>query len=210
MPLGGGVGAAVCAGTTALVTATIDGVLGTLVDATNFAGVVDADRSSEGNLVFTVATTNKVVTCVEVSDRYNPVVVDTLVNSTAFTSATAIEVEGNFAYVTCSTGRVSIVDISDPSDLTLAATYLNASAIGTAVGLVVVDGVTYIIDSSGRLVSFNFVSAEHVTWDETKFEFNGTFDTDSRVYLQITGPATVLAMTYDVEDSDNQPDDTSK
>jgi hypothetical protein len=209
VPLGDGYGAVICPGTTCVVIGTIDGVTATLTDATQFAGAIAADRASAGGVFFVVATTNKTVTAVDASDPYNPVIVDTLTNATAFTSATDLYVEGNFAYITCSTGRVSIVDISDPSNLTLSATYLSAGTIGTAVGIVVIDGVTYIIDSTGRLVSLDFSSAEHVTWDETKFEFDGTFDTDSRVYLQVTGPATVLAMTYDVEDSDNQPDDTA-
>ena len=47
-------------------------------------------------------------------------------------------------------------------------------------------------------------SWQYVDYDEMSFEFNGTYDTDSRITLQATGPATVLALTYEVEDIDDK------
>jgi len=50
----------------------------------------------------------------------------------------------------------------------------------------------------------------YVDYDEMSFEFNGTYDTDSRVTLRATGPATVLAITYEVEDIDNPTDGSGR
>lgn len=37
-------------------------------------------------------------------------------------------------------------------------------------------------------------------YDELPAEFNGTYDSDSRVYLRATGPATVLALSFNIDD----------
>lgn len=41
-------------------------------------------------------------------------------------------------------------------------------------------------------------------YDEQPFEFDGSYDPDSRVYLQAQGPATLLALVYDIDDPDYQ------
>lgn len=61
--------------------------------------------------------------------------------------------------------------------------------------------------SSGIFYAADQRSNRYVDYDERPFEFDGTYDTDSRVFLQAQGPATVLAITYDIEDSDNEADD---
>ena len=49
-----------------------------------------------------------------------------------------------------------------------------------------------------------------VDYDEMSFEFNGTYDTDSRITIQATGPAQVLAVTYEAEDIDNPTDGSDR
>lgn len=48
-------------------------------------------------------------------------------------------------------------------------------------------------------------NATQSTYDELPFEFNGTYDSDSRYYLQATGPCTVLAVTIEVDDPNYTP-----
>ena len=36
-------------------------------------------------------------------------------------------------------------------------------------------------------------------YDNTPFSFNGSFDTDSRVCLKATGPCSIMALVYDVQ-----------
>lgn len=63
------------------------------------------------------------------------------------------------------------------------------------------EGVIYAADQRSWL---------YVDYDEMSFEFNGTYETDSRVTLRATGPATVLAITYEVEDIDNPTDGSDR
>lgn len=66
------------------------------------------------------------------------------------------------------------------------------------------------ITDEGTFYSADQRANRYVDYDERPFEFDGEYDTDSRLYLQAQGPATILAITYDVEDSDNQADDSTE
>jgi hypothetical protein len=100
----------------------------------------------------------------------------------------------------------SVIDLTDPSAPVLFATYSGftglksfASSGGHVlfVGMITDGGIFYAGDQRAN---------RYVDYDERPFEFDGEFDTDSRIYLQAQGPATILAITYDVEDSDNETD----
>lgn len=203
-PLGGGFGAAACESTDSIVVATIDAVYDELIDATYFNGLVAMDRDVAGVTVYAVATTSQRLTSVDVSDRADISVIGSLSNA-AFANATDVAVAGDYAYVSTSTGSIIIVNIADPSDISLVGTYSNAAGIGTATRLIEVDGVVYVVDSAGNLVEIDFTSTELVNYGEYPLEFDGDYNTDSRLHLTVTGPATILAVTYEVDDTDNPP-----
>jgi len=59
-------------------------------------------------------------------------------------------------------------------------------------------------DSTGRLYSSDQRSWLLVDYDEMSFELNGTYHPDSRLTIKAEGPCTVLSITYEVEDIDDQ------
>ena len=65
-------------------------------------------------------------------------------------------------------------------------------------------------DPDGFLYVADQRSWQLVDYDEMSFEFDGTYDTDSRVTVQTTGPATMLAITYEVEDIDDPTDGSGR
>lgn len=201
-PLGGGSGAAACETTNSVVVATIDAVQDELVDNAVFDGLVALQRDVAGLLVYTVATTSQKLGVVDVSDRANILLVGSLANS-EFANAVDLAVAGDYVYVVTSTGKIVVIDIADPSTPTLVGVYTNAAGLGTPSGIIEVDGQVYIVDSAGGLVTLNFTSTDLVNYGEYPLEFDGTYNTDSRIHLEITGPATILALTYHVDDTDN-------
>ena len=40
-------------------------------------------------------------------------------------------------------------------------------------------------------------------YNHVKLDFNGKIETDSRIFLEITKPCTIMAMTYDLKESNN-------
>jgi hypothetical protein len=60
------------------------------------------------------------------------------------------------------------------------------------------------IDSTGRLYASDQRSWLLVDYDEMSFELNGTYHPDSRLTLKAEGPCSVLSVTYEVEDIDDQ------
>lgn len=203
-PLGGGSGAAACETTNSVVVATIDAVQDELVDNTVFDGLVAMQRDVPGLILYTLATTSSKLGIVDVSDRGNIALVGSFANA-EFASGVDLAVAGDFVYVVTSTGKIVVVNISDPSTPTLVGVYTNASGLGTPSGVIEVDGEVYVVNSNGSLVSLDFTSTDLVNYGEFPLEFDGTYDTDSRISLTITGPATILALTYHVDDTDNPP-----
>lgn len=99
--------------------------------------------------------------------------------------------------------------------------YLRASAIGNRkrvhhIGLMMLDAMLNRIETGnevgntydmpriedGTTVTDNVVST---VYDERPFEFEGSYDVDSRVVIVANGPATILALTIEVDDSDYSP-----
>ena len=98
----------------------------------------------------------------------------------------------------------SVVDFRDPTGPTVFATYtgfvgINAIA-ATQPNLFFAGGDDGAGD--GTVYSADQRSWLYVDYDEMSFVFNGTYDTDARAYLEATGPATILAMTMEIEDID--------
>jgi hypothetical protein len=52
----------------------------------------------------------------------------------------------------------------------------------------------------GTTVTKNTVQAEY---DHQQFEFDGDYDTDSRICLEATGPATVMLLSYDLDEGED-------
>ena len=59
-------------------------------------------------------------------------------------------------------------------------------------------------DSTGILYASDQRSWLLVDYDEMSFELNGTYHPDSRLTIKAEGPCTVLSITYEVEDIDDQ------
>ena len=106
-------------------------------------------------------------------------------------------------YVVTAT-NIHVIDARDPSNPVYFAEY----TIG--VGITSIESITpnqlYAGGTGGAGVFYlaDQRSWSYVDYDEMSFEFNGSFDTDSRITLQATGPATVMALTYEVEDIDDK------
>lgn len=204
-PLSGGYGAAACPTTTSVVVGTIAAVSDELIDATVFTGIIAMDRDTSGLMLYTVATGSQKLACVDVSVRNDILLVGSLSNSN-LSAAIDLAAAGDYVYVVTTAGKVIIFNVGDPSAPTLVGTYTNASGLGTPSGIVVSDeGVVYIVDSAGSLVALDFASIDRVNYGEYPIDFDGEYNVDSRIHLEITGPATVLALTYKVDDADNTP-----
>lgn len=202
MELAGNSLAVASAGDSSFKLVTIKGIKSSLVSATNFGGI--ASLTTKTGLVFTISETNNILAAIDVSDTWNPVVIDTLTDATNFDNVTSITTEEDYAFVATSDGKITIVDIGDPSAMSIVGTYNGSGSIGAPASITVVDGVVYVLDTASSTVfALDFTSSSRATYDNYPFEFDGSYEVDSRIYLQATGPATVLGITYDVDDTDN-------
>ena len=201
-PIVNGYGLVACPTTTSVVAGAMFGVSDELIDATVFTGLVAMAVNSSGGIVYTVATGSQKLACVDTFDPTDVFVIGSLSNAN-FAVAVDITTSGDYAFVATSTGLIIIVAVTDPTTPTLVGTYTNPTGLGTPSSIEYVDGILYIVDSTGSLVSLDTTSDELVDYGEYPLDFDGLYNTDSRIALRITGPATLMALTYEVDDTDN-------
>ena len=101
-----------------------------------------------------------------------------------------------------------VIDATNPLGPTVIAEYQGYTDVtsmrGPSPGLFFSGSIT----SSGQLYASDVRSWELVDYDEMSFEFNDVIDTDRRLYFECDGPATILAVTFSVEDIDYPTRDT--
>jgi hypothetical protein len=109
-------------------------------------------------------------------------------------------------YVNTATTGV-VLDFRDPTAPTTYATYTGFTGITSLASR---KANVFFAGGSGGLLASDQRSWLYVDYDEMSFEFNGTYDTDARITLEATGPAQVLAITYEVEDIDDPTDGSAR
>ena len=176
------------------------GIKSTLTDATVFAGI--SAISGDGSLVYTASETNNYLGIVDISDKFNPVLIGSLQDATNFANIVDIEIDGDFVYILTSDGKMTTVNVADPSTPVTVGTYTSGGDVGTPTSVTLVDGTAYVL-SGNDVFTLDFSSDTRVSFDDYPFEFDGEYITDSRIYLQAEGPIEVLGISYDVDDTDN-------
>jgi hypothetical protein len=199
---GTGYGAVACPDTTSIVIGNEFRVVDELVSAAHFTGIQALATSAGGGYLYAVATGSQRVTVIDAFDPTNLSIVGYYENA-VFATANDIVVEGAYAYVGTSDGKVVVLNVSQPTSVTLIVVYSNSTDLGEIVGIVARDGDVFTLDAAGSMSRLNFRSTDRVTYGEYPFPYDGTYDTDSRLTLTLSGPATVLAVTYHVDDTDN-------
>lgn len=181
------------------------GVVFSSVDATWYTGMVDLVLDSRGT-AYVVADGR--ITALETEIPTAPEVLHQLASADLNGALAAAYDPGGYLFVSTSAGSIVVVDIRNPTAMSVLHVFTDAQ-LGSNPRLVVIGRRVYVVSSAG-FVGIDFSSSSGVEYDDYPFEFDGTYDTDSRIYLQFTGPATVLGIAYDVEDADNSPTDSEE
>lgn len=160
----------------------------------------------ETDTVLWALDTTGVLTGLSLDTPSTPTEIGTLDDSTNLSNVVDFAIVQPYLYAMQATAG-NVVDLTDPTAPEHFVRYDGFSGIKSFE----TDGQNILyaasITGSGAFYAADQRSNEYVDYDERPFEFDGSFDTDSRIYLQAQGPATVLAITYDAEDSDNEADD---
>lgn len=176
-----------------------------LVTEINKAGIQYTSTTSmvvrDGEFFYSASPAHGAVHCWQRTSKTTFEWLGTYDNSTDLQNATDLLVFHPYAYLHGPT-KAAAIDFTVPTAPTAVAIwpgYTGVTSIASDRSAVFFSGST---TSSGILYASDVRSWDLVDYDEMSFEFNGTFDTDSRVYLQATGPATILALTFEIEDAD--------
>ncbi len=186
------------------------GVVASLSDATKFAGLLGIVKS--GVYLLTVGPTNSWLSVVDVSTPTSPTIIGSLTHA-GLALATDFQVDGDYLAVATSDGKIHMYSIADLTAPVFLFTYTNVAAIGTDPRFLVIGGIYYVVNSSAELISvFDFRTDTQSNFDNYledleafRFDFDGEYHTDSRICLEFYGPATLCAVTYEVDDTDNPP-----
>jgi hypothetical protein len=194
---------AACVTDTSIKAVSQAGVLSSLQDTTKFAGMKGLEKT--GVYLITVGTTNDWLTVIDASNPNSLEIIGSLTN-VAFGNCTSFKVDGDYVGIATSSGTIIIVSIADLTAPVILYTYTNTTLIGTNPVLFIMDGIYYVTNSvTLTMTAFDFRSDTQVHFDQQRFDFDGYYDTDSRICLEFYGPATLLALTYQVDDTDNPP-----
>jgi hypothetical protein len=146
-----------------------------------------------------------ILTGLSLEDPSTPALIGTLTDGVNLLNIEDFGIVQPYLYAVEGTST-SVIDLTDPSAPVLFATYSGFTGLksfASSGGNVLFVGM---LSDGGTFFAGDQRANRYVDYDERPFEFDGEFDTDSRLYLQAQGPATILAVTYDVEDSDNETD----
>lgn len=156
------------------------------------------------NMLWAIDTAG-ILTVLSLANPIAPEEVGSLTDATNLSAVQDFLICTPYVYaVQATTGHV--VDISTPAAPVLFASYSGFTGIKSLAS----NNPNHLFAGSttgaGVFYSADQRSNAYVDYDELPFEFDGEYDPDSRVYFQSQGPATVIAMVYDVEDSDIETD----
>ncbi|MDG0817500.1 LVIVD repeat-containing protein [Bdellovibrio svalbardensis] len=105
---------------------TCNGAALTIVDISNPASLTSSSFSNAalsgcksiatlGNYAYVLSTGNKSMVVLDISTPTSPTIVGSVIDTTKLLNPSDIEVQGNYAYVTLSTGSITLIDISNPA-----------------------------------------------------------------------------------------------
>lgn len=174
-----------------------------IANTQNFASTPFMDETiaiREGNYVLTTGPTHGAVHLWQFTDAVTLEFIS-YVKDADMVGAVDMNVFWPYAYVAAPT-KTTVVDFSNALSPVVVASYQGytdvTSMVGQSPGLFFSGSTT----SSGQIYASDVRSWELIDYDEMSFEFPGTFDTDSRLYFEATGPATILQVSFEIEDVD--------
>lgn len=151
-----------------------------------------------------MVTANPVNHSIQIYRKLSPVSLEYLgglSDSTNLNTMVDVNIFWPYIYVATAT-LTSVIDATNPASPSIIATYQGytdvTSMVGQSPGLFFSGSTT----SSGQIYASDVRSWELIDYDEPSFEFPGEFDTDTRLYFECTGPATILQVSYEIEDID--------
>ena len=174
-----------------------------IANTQNFAGTPFMSETmaiKEGNYVLTAGQVHGAVHLWQFTDSQSIEFIS-YIKDADMVGAVDMNVFWPYAYVAAPT-KTTVVDFSNALSPVVVASYEGytdvTSMVGQSPGLFFSGSTT----SSGQIYASDVRSWELVDYDEPSFEFPGEFDTDSRLYFEATGPATILQVSFEVEDID--------
>lgn len=148
-----------------------------------------------------------ILTGISLANPIIPIEIGALTDATNLSSIEDAIVFTPYLYAIQAT-KGQVFDITDPTTPVLFTTYTGFVGLKSMTSNTPNHMFAGSTLDAGIFYSADQRSNAYVDYDEPPFEFEGGYDPDSRLYFQSEGPATVLAIVYDVEDSDIETDDT--
>ena len=122
---------------------------GSLITCPIAGSVTDASMTDiqpivvDGNYVYVGSFFDEYITAIDVSDKANPTVVDSITNS-AFSGVNGLAVSGTHLYGACESGNLVSIDISDPSSMSISQAF--SSGISSLDDVAISGSVAYVAD----------------------------------------------------------------